>query len=128
MNANSEILKDQLDNYEGQVKSLNSYIKELKDTAAKCGTDKKQFEDDLFEAEQNARYYEGEVARIKREVGRFGKATGAGKAAVDTGNGADTVLPHTVKQGVGALIFSSVSFLAGALLGMMLKDRRGDKD
>ena len=104
------------------MKSLNSYIKELKDTTARCGTDKEQFEDDLFKAEQNAHYYEGEVDRIKREM------KGTGKAAEETVKEGDTVLPLTVKQGVSALVVSSISFLAGALFGMKLKGGRGDKD
>lgn len=128
MNTSREILKGQLDKYEEQLKSLNSYIKELKDRTAECGTDKEQFEEALFEAEQNAHYYEDEVSRVKKEMRGFSKAKGTGKAAEETGKEDDTVLPLTVKQGVGALIVSSISFLAGALLGMKLKDRRGSKD
>jgi hypothetical protein len=121
MNANRDMLEDQMEKYEAQLKSLNSYIKELNDTTAKNGTDRAQFEVDLLEAENNADFYGGEIALLKKELGGLDKSPG-------TGYGGDTVLPHTVKQGVGSLIFSSISFVAGALFGSKLKSRRSGKE
>jgi hypothetical protein len=121
MNANRDLLEDQLEKYETQLKSLNSYIKELNDVTAKNGTDRAQFEEDLLEAENNTSFYEGEIARVKNEIGGLDKAPA-------TGYGGDTVLPRTVKRGVGSLIFSSVGFVAGALFGSKLKSRRSSKD
>ena len=121
MNTNRDMLENQLEKYEAQLKSLNSYIKELNDMTAKNGTDREQFETDLLEAENNADYYEGEIAQVKKELGALDKAPG-------TGHGAGTVLPHTVKQGVGSLFFSSIGFVAGALLGSKLKSRRSGQD
>jgi hypothetical protein len=121
MNANRDMLENQLEKYEAQLKSLKSYIKELNDMTAKYGTDREQFEVDLAEAENDAGYYEGEIARVKKELGGLDKAPG-------TGGGADTVLPHTAKQGVGSLLFSSIGFVVGALLGSRLKSRRSGQD
>ena len=121
MSANREMLEDHLEKYEAQLRSLNSYIKELNDKTAEHGTDKEHFEVDLREAEHNVQYYENEITRIKSEIGRPGQTQ-------DTKNGADTVLPRTAKQGIGALIVSSISFLAGALVGSKLKSRRPGKD
>jgi chromosome segregation ATPase len=121
MNVSRDTLEDQLQNYEMQLKSLKSYLKELNDMTAKHGTDRAQFETDLFEAEYNATYYEGETARLKAELQTMEKAQGAGK-------GAATMLPQTVKQGAVSLILSTISFGVGVLLGSKLKSRRGDKD
>ncbi|HEY0322657.1 MAG TPA: hypothetical protein VGC66_17010 [Pyrinomonadaceae bacterium] len=121
MNSNRELLEDQLKKHEALLKGFNAYIKELKDTTAKLGTDKQHFEGELFEAENNAKYYEDEIARLKKELPESDKAPGVQAAA-------DTILPQTVKQGVGSLIFSSISFLAGAVLGSKMKSRRGGKD
>lgn len=120
MNSNPDDLEGQLQKYEAQLNGFNSYIKELKDRTAELGTGKEQFEIDLLEAENNVRYYEDEIARVKKELGTSNKAPRLQA-------GADTILPKTVKQGVGSLIFSSISFVAGAVLGSMLKSRRGGK-
>jgi chromosome segregation ATPase len=121
MKANREILEDQLESHQEHLKSLNSFIKELNKTADECGTDRAQIEEDLVEAEHNVEFYEADVSRIKKELGGLGKATG-------TPDEPENVLPQTVKQGVGALILSSISFAAGALLGSKLKTRRGGED
>ena len=121
MNTNRDMLENQLEKYEAHLKSLNSYIKELGDMTAKYGTSREQFETDLLEAENDAAYYEGEIARVKKELRGLDKAPG-------TGHEADRVLPRTVKQGVGSLLFSSIGFVAGALLGSKLKSRRSDQD
>lgn len=116
MKPNREMLEDQLETYEEQFRSFTSYLKELKDTTAKLGTDSSQFEEDLMEVENNVKYYGGEVARLKTEIGKLDKAPLARTTV-------DTVLPHTLKQGMGSLLLSSISFVAGMLLGSMLKDR-----
>ncbi|HUQ33960.1 MAG TPA: hypothetical protein VM095_17700 [Pyrinomonadaceae bacterium] len=114
MKANREMLEDQQQRYETQLKGLKSYVKELKDMSAKHGTDPWQLEEDLREAECNIKYYEGEVARVKSEMGESGaEAPAKGEA--------DNLLPRTLKQGLGSLIFSSISFVAGAVLGSKLK-------
>lgn len=118
MKPNRDMLEDQLEMDEEQLRELTSFLKELKDTTAKLGTDRAQFEEDQVEAESNIRYYGGEVARIKTELGKLGKAAPLARTAVDT------VLPHTLKQGMGSLILSSISFAAGMLLGSMLKARQ----
>jgi prefoldin subunit 5 len=117
MKPNREMLEDQLETYEEQLRSFTSYLKELKDTTAKLGTDSSQFEEDLMEVENNVKYYGGEVARLKTEVGKLDKPAPPARTTVDT------VLPHTLKQGMGSLLLASISFAAGMLLGSMLKDR-----
>ena len=116
MEVSREILEDQQERYETQLKGLNSYVKELEDMAAKHGTEGWELEWDLREAKHNIDYYEGEIARVKDELRNCGAAAPAkGKA--------DNLLPRTVKQGLGSLIFSSISFVAGALLGSKMKSR-----
>jgi chromosome segregation ATPase len=121
MNNNPELLKGQLSNYQEQLKSIKSYIKELNDMSARHGTDSSLLEVDLLEAENNQNYYKAEIARIKGELGQSGIAPRLQAAA-------RAVLPQTVKQGVGALLFPSISFLVGAFLGARLQARRGGKD
>jgi hypothetical protein len=121
MKASREILERQLEEHEEKLRGLHSYVKELSDTTAKLGTEREQFEEDLMEAQQNIKYYESEIARLKHEVGGLPKA---GRPQT----GADAILPQTVKQGIGSLIISSISFVAGALIGSKLKSRRGSED
>ena len=123
MKTNREMLQAHLEMHEEQLRSLSSYLTELKNTASKLGTDSTQFEEDLMETESNIKYYGSEVARIKTELAKLEKAAPAPlRAAVDT------VLPHTLKQGIGSLLLASISFAAGMLLGSMLKDRRDSRD
>jgi septal ring factor EnvC (AmiA/AmiB activator) len=122
MNVSRDMLEDQLQNDETQLKSLKSYLKELNDMTAKHGTDRAQFEQDLLEVENNIKYYGGEVARVKNELQSLEKTKGV------VASTAATMLPQTVKQGVGSLILSTISFGVGALLGSKLKSKRGDKD
>ena len=68
MRPDHESLEDQLTNYEGQLKGLNSYVKELKDRTAEHGTAEEHYESDLSEAEHNIKFYEGEIARVKGEL------------------------------------------------------------
>jgi len=75
MKANHETLEEQLKDYEGQLKGLTSYVKELKDKSAQHGTQKEHFEGDLTEAEHNIKYYEDEIARLRELIGE--KSEGA---------------------------------------------------
>lgn len=117
MDNYAELLQDQVDKYQGQLASIKSYIQELKDMTERHGTDSAHYEVDLLEAENNAKYYEDELARIKKELGRTSKAM---PARGGTGSG----LPQALKPGVNTLIFTSISFVAGILIGSMLLSRR----
>jgi uncharacterized protein YegP (UPF0339 family) len=68
MKANYEMLEVKLKNYEGQLKGLHSYIKELKDKTAEHGTQSEYYGEDLMEAEHNVEFYEGELARIRELI------------------------------------------------------------
>lgn len=117
MNSSREILEDRLEEYETDLKGLTSFLQELKATTAKFATEPAQFEEDLHEAEHNIEFYEGEIARIKKEL--------AGSPPEPPPKcEPDHILPKTAKQGIGSVIFSSISFLAGALLGSRLKSRK----
>ncbi len=121
MHTNREILEEQLETYEDQIKGLSSYVKELKTMTAKHSTPKEQYASDLTEATHNIRYYEGEIARIKKEMGTVAKSGRPGTVA-------GTLIPQTKNQGIGAAILSSISFVAGALLGSKLKSGKGSRD
>ena len=117
MKVSREILEDQQERYETQLSSLYSYVKELTEMTAKYGTDPAQYEEDMWEAKHNIEYYEGEIARVKDELRECGaEAPAKGEP--------DNLLPRTVKQGLGSLIFSSISFVAGLILGSRLKSGR----
>ena len=122
MSISRDVLEDQLQNYEMQLQSLKSYMKELNDMAARHDTDREHFESDLFEAEHNIKYYEDEVARLKAEMRGFKKPAGT------TASGPVTMLPQTVKQGVGTLILAAISFGVGALLGSRMTSGRGGRE
>lgn len=111
MKVSREILEDRLQSYEGELKSLRSYLTELKAVTTKHGTDRAHFEEDLIEAEHNIGFYEGEIAAVKAELG---ESPGGGPR-----------LPKIPKQGVSSIIFSSVGFIAGILFGSKLKSRKG---
>src|SRR5688500_1380314 len=104
---------------EQKLQGLQSYLKELSAMTDKHDTDKQHFEEDLLEAEHNITYYEGEIARIKQELRRSPK-----KSSAVT----DSILPKTPKQGVGSLLFSSIGFVAGAIVGVTMKSRGQSKD
>lgn len=105
-------LEYQMVDYSSRLKSINSYIKELSATTANHGTDHQHFEDDLREAEHNVRYYEGEITRLKEELGKSGSAKPA-----------DHVKPGIKKPGILSLVLTPIGFLAGAVLGSKLKSR-----
>jgi hypothetical protein len=119
MKAKRDVLEDQMQEYERQVVGLKSYIKELRDTAEKHGTEKSEYEADLIEAEHNVQYYEAEIARIRKELG--GGAGGGRRPQPGT------ILPRTARQGVGSAIFSAIGFVAGAVLGSKVKSKSKDK-
>jgi len=121
MKANREMLEAQLMEYESQVKGLKSFVKELTARTAEHNTDREHFEMDLIEAENNIKYYEGAIGHIKDEIGKAATSKSTPPAA-------DTILPRTVKQGIGSFVFSSVSFVAGAILGSRLKSRSASQD
>lgn len=120
MKVNREVLEDQLADFEQRAKELHSQLELLKETTTKLGTDKEQFETDLLELENDVQFYDGEVARVKKELA----ALPAYPPTYPTGTGYGGILPQTPKQGVGSLIFSSISFVVGALLGSKLKSRK----
>ncbi len=105
MKANMEILEDELESYEKELKGLSSYLQELKTTTANFGTDAAQYEVDKIEAEHNIKYYQAQIEDIKRQ----------------TGESADT----KPKQGISSVLFSALGFVAGALFGSRLKSRKG---
>lgn len=117
MKVSREMLEEQLEEYEEKLKGVKSYIKELNAMTTKHGTEKEHFESDLMEAEHNIKYYEAEMAGIKAEMGG---ASMAGRVQA----GAAALLPNTAKQATGSFILSTISFVAGALLGARLKSRR----
>jgi hypothetical protein len=121
MDETREMMEDHLERYEAQLRGLNSFLKELKDKIAEHGTDEAHVEEDLLEAEHNVTYYEGEIARLKKELGKADKGTYSRKVK-------DSVLPRTAKQGVGSFVISAISFVSGALLGSKLKAKRDSKD
>jgi hypothetical protein len=120
MKMNSRMLEAQLVSYEEKLRGFKSYLKELKDRTAEHGTAKEEFEADLMETEHNIKYYESAIAEIKGQLGK-----GIKSEDIET---LDTILPRTIKQGVGSFILSSVSFVAGALLASRLSSARGGKD
>jgi outer membrane lipoprotein SlyB len=120
MKPRHEILEDHLEKYQQQLASLKSYLRELKDMTAKHGTDEVHFREDLKEAEHNIKYYTAEIERIKQELKECGKTGGAYP-------GGGSIMPRTVKHGIGSAIFSSIGFVAGAIFGSRLKSRKADK-
>jgi hypothetical protein len=116
MKVDRQILEQQLIAYEERSARLHSYLQALKETTAKHGTEEVHFHDDFVEAENDAHYYDGEIARLKKELAQSTPQIVAGAVG--------SVLPQTSKQGLGSIIFSSISFLAGALLGSKLTSRK----
>jgi hypothetical protein len=121
MKPDRATLERQLHTNEQKLQGLRSYLKELSAMTDKHGTDKEHFGEDLLETEHNITYYEGEISRIKRELGKSPK-TGS------SSTGSDSFLPKTPKQGVSSLLFSSIGFVAGAIFGVTMKARGKNKD
>ncbi|HEX5708969.1 MAG TPA: DUF1508 domain-containing protein [Pyrinomonadaceae bacterium] len=70
MDAEHALLKDELENYEAQLRGLTSYVRELNQKVAEHGTDRAHVADDLAEAEHNIKYYEAEAERLKGIIGK----------------------------------------------------------
>jgi chromosome segregation ATPase len=122
MSISRDVLEDHLQEYEMQLKCLKSYLKELNHMTDRHGTEREHFENDLFEAEHNIKYYEGEVARLKGEISALGKSSGTGKSR------ATALLPQTMEQGVGYLVLSMIGFGIGMLLGSKMNSGHGGGD
>ena len=119
MKANRDVLEDELQDYEQQVRELESFIKELTDQVDRHGTEKSEYELDLIEAKHNVKYYEAEIERVRKELG--GGSPGGGRQH------AGTILPRTARQGVGSFAFMAIGFIAGAVLGSTLKSKSKDE-
>lgn len=117
MKTSREILEEQLADAEEELRGLKAYIQELKATTAKYGTDKAQFEDDLMEAEHNLKFYNDEIAGLKSQLGAL---PGPGRPV--------TGRPHLPKSSLSPFMLSSISFVAGALLGSRLGCRGKDEE
>jgi hypothetical protein len=115
MKSNRALLEDQLENYEEDLRGFSSYAAELKATTARLGTEPAQFQDDLTEAEHNIKFYQGEIALLKKALG----ATPRPKPSPGPG----PILSRAPKPGIGSVIASSISFIVGALLGSKLRSR-----
>jgi hypothetical protein len=116
MKASREILEDRLKSQQDQVSSLRSYVNELKALTARHGTDPAQFEDDLREAEHNIIYYEAQCTGLENEI-----AASAGSKPTQTGR---SPAPPSSRPGLSSVIFSSIGFIAGALVGSRVKPRK----
>jgi uncharacterized protein YegP (UPF0339 family) len=58
MSNHREILKAQQANFEERARGLKSYLKELRETAARHGTDEALIHDDVTKASTDLQYYE----------------------------------------------------------------------
>jgi len=118
MQPNRQILEAQLKTYQDKLRSLSSYDTELKAMTGKHSTPRVQYESDLIKAEHNIEFYVAEIARIKKALGAFAPIGRPGSVP-------GTLRPRITKPGFGAAVFSSISFIAGALLGSRLKSGKG---
>lgn len=119
-------LEAELEDYTAELKGVDSFIAEIKSTTAKLGTDPQQFETDLMEANHNAEFYRGEIARVKKEL----EASNSPQPKPPK-PGTPIPIPKPpilTKPGIISLVLSPISFFAGALLGSRLKGRRDNKD
>ena len=107
MQISRETLKSHLEKYEQELRELNSFITELNAMTDKHDTPTEHFAEDLAEAKHNVVYYEGEIARIKKQLRKPGG-----------------MLSLSREQIVGVGIISSISFVAGLLLGSSLRRDR----
>lgn len=117
-----ETLAGELEDYEDKLKGCTSFLQELKTTTTKLGTDPAQYEEDQLETEHNIKFYEAAIAGLKAEVGEPAKPAPPPPGQAKPGLGG--VLPQTSRQGIGSVIFSSIGFVFGALLGSRLKSRK----
>jgi uncharacterized protein YegP (UPF0339 family) len=74
MEAQRDVLEKQKAEYTEKARGLKAFIRELTETAAKCGTESAVIETDLTKAKCDAEYYESELGRIggvlEEEAGR----------------------------------------------------------
>lgn len=105
-------LEADLADYENQLNSLNSFLQALQERTEEYGTGREHFEADLTEAQHNIKYYEGEIARIKKELGT-------------TDGGLTSYLP---KPDGNSLVLASITFLAGILVGYGLNAWNESRD
>lgn len=69
MTDQREILKGQRARFEERVRGLKSYVKELTDAAAKCGTDEALIREDLTRAKGDIEFYEAQAGEISAALG-----------------------------------------------------------
>lgn len=117
MHTNRELLEAQLKDLEDKRKGLHSYLSELKTMCDKHNTPEHVCGSDWTSATHNLGYYESEIARMKQELAKD-TATGSISKVIP---GAGTLLPQNRNQGIGTVLLTSISFVAGALLGSALK-------
>lgn len=120
MQNNRVILDDALETCEEKVKSLNSYVRELKATTAKHETPTEHYESDLAKAMHDILHYEDTIKLLKNQ--RRTPSPGLKSGTVGT------LLPKTRNQGIGAVILSSISFAAGTIVGSLLNSGKSNKD
>ena len=101
MKVNREVLEDQLADFEQRSKELHSQLQLLNETTARLGTDKEQYASDLLELENNAKFYDGEISRVKNELAQAAPKPDAPAPAPAPAPGLGGILPRTPKQGVG---------------------------
>ncbi len=106
MAESRETLEDHLERYEQELRELNSFIAELKAMTDKHDTETEHFAEDLLEAEHNVLFYKSEIARIKKLL-----------------QGPSWRLPQTREEIIGVFLISSLSFVAGMLIGSKLGGR-----
>ncbi len=119
MTLTRDQLEDQAGEYQTRLSGLRSYMTELREMLSRHGTDESLLEADLHEAEHNVRYYEAELARVRKELGAA-RGGGGGTGRVEA------LLPLTGKQSAGAIALVSLGFAAGVLVGRLLNDRKGE--
>jgi uncharacterized protein YegP (UPF0339 family) len=64
MTDNLEILKAQRAKFEERTRGLKSYVKELREMAAKHGTDEALIEEELTKANADIEFYEGQIGHV----------------------------------------------------------------
>lgn len=116
MKATREDLEERLGEYEEKLGGVNSYLRELKAMTDRHGTDSSIFEEDLREAEHNVQFYEAEIANIKEEL--------AGLPGAPPTRPGEDPLPRPSPR-LGSFLIHAISFVAGAILGSVLRPRAG---
>lgn len=123
MHTNRELLEAQLEDIKDKRKGLRSYLDELKAMCDKHNTPENICASDWTSATHNLGYYESEIARIRQELAKNAETGSISKVVPGIG----TLLPQTRNQGMGAVLLSSISFVAGALFGSALKSGKKER-